>query len=78
MSINTEPLPWQQALLDNLGAGGAGLNAPLRRSGTMFDWQLVAAVRILSAEQEKELKFKNFKQLGDLNNRQDITIEVSL
>ena len=76
--MNMEPAAWQQSLLENLGAGGAGLNAPLKRSGSMFDWRLVAAVRILCAEKERELRFKKFQQLGDLDKPQAAGIDVRL
>lgn len=55
---------------------GQGASAQLKVSGDVFDWHLVAAVRILCADKEQDLKFKTFEQLGAFNKSQSQDIEV--
>lgn len=76
ISIPGEPRLWQQKLLSSLGMGEGAINGPLRRSGDMFDWRTVAAVRLLCAEKEKDLTFKTLQHLGDLSKCQAPEIEV--
>jgi hypothetical protein len=70
------PEEWQNVMLKGVGADGNGCSVSLTRSDPMFDWRLVAAIRVLCAESERDFEGMNMEQLGDLDAPLSDKLEV--
>lgn len=64
-------------MLEAIGVGSTRCDVKLAYSSPMFDWRLVAAVRILCASSEKELQDRDLQQLGNLDMPLSSVSEVS-
>ena len=76
VGIPGEPQQWQQTMLEGMGVPAEGRSVNLAKSDPMFDWRLVAAVRVLCAESEGELESVDMQRLGDLNAPLEHKLEV--
>ena len=69
---------WQVDMLKAIGVGTQSCNLQLTRSDPMFDWRLVAAVRILCASSDRDLLGLDTRQLGSLEASLSPDVEVCL
>jgi len=78
VGIPDKPQQWQREMLERLGAHGNGCSVNLAKREPMFDWRLVAAVRVLCAENEAEFEGVDLQRLGDLNAPLPDKLEVCM
>jgi len=76
VGIPGEPEEWQKVMLEGMGADGKGCSVSLAKSDPVFDWRLVAAVRVLCAESEREFEGMDMQRLGALDAPLSDKLEV--